>query len=70
MTADDDALKAARRRKIAYATKLWGLLALSGVGLLSAMAIWHLVRRGRLVRANLGPPRPVRPLEAPTTETT
>jgi hypothetical protein len=34
----------------------WGLFASAILGLL---ALWHLVRRGRIVRANLSPPKSV-----------
>jgi hypothetical protein len=34
----------------------WGLVATALLGLL---ALWHLVRRGRVLRANLAPPRSV-----------
>jgi len=34
-----------------------GLAAIAAIGLL---AIWHLVRRGRLIRERLGPPKVVR----------
>jgi hypothetical protein len=34
----------------------WGLFATAVLGLL---ALWHLIRRGRLLRANLSPPKPV-----------
>ena len=34
----------------------WGLFATAVLGLL---ALWHLVRRGRALRANLAPPRSV-----------
>ncbi len=34
----------------------WGLFATAALGLL---ALWHLIRRGRIVRANLSPPRSV-----------
>jgi hypothetical protein len=41
----------------AVATLLgWGLFASAILGVL---ALWHLVRRGRILRANLSPPRPV-----------
>ncbi len=34
----------------------WGLVATAVLGLL---ALWHLVRRGRILRANLTPPKAV-----------
>lgn len=39
----------------------WGLTASAILGFL---ALWHLVRRGRIVRANLSPPKSVSPPEA------
>ena len=53
----------AGRRRIAGAATLWGILALSGTTILSALAIWHLVRRGRLLRESLGPPKPASALK-------
>ena len=44
------------RRAVA---RLLGVSVLS-IGVLGALVIWHLVRRGRLIRERLGPPRPVR----------
>jgi hypothetical protein len=43
-----------------------GIVAIAALGVL---AIWHLVRRGRLIRARLGPPRVVRPPDRGPTET-
>ena len=34
----------------------WGLFATAVLGIL---ALWHLIRRGRILRANQPPPRPV-----------
>jgi hypothetical protein len=34
----------------------WGLFAIAVLGFL---ALWHLVRRGRMLRANLAPPKSV-----------
>jgi hypothetical protein len=39
---------------------LWGGLTLGGVAALGALVIWHLRRRGQLLRERLGPPRVVR----------
>jgi hypothetical protein len=39
-----------------------GLLTLAAVG---GLLIWHIMRRARLIRERLNPPRIVRPLEAP-----
>jgi hypothetical protein len=41
------------------------LVALAAIG---ALVIWHLVRRGRLIRDRLGPPRVVRLPELPEPE--
>jgi hypothetical protein len=38
------------------------------VAMLGALLIWHLVRRGRLIRERLNPPRVVPPLELPSQE--
>ena len=57
-------LEPAERRRIARATMLWGGLALSGTTLVGGLAIWHLVRRGRVLRESLAPPRPIAPLDA------
>lgn len=53
------------RRNIARLTSLWGMLTLSGLTILAGMTIWHLIRRGRLIRSMLPPPRSVEPLEIP-----
>ncbi len=49
---------AAPRVRTAVA-RLLGVSVLS-IGVVGALAIWHLVRRGRLIRERLGPPRPVK----------
>jgi hypothetical protein len=43
-----------------------GVVAIAAIGIL---AIWHLVRRGRLIRERLGPPRVVRLSDLEPTET-
>ena len=53
------------RRLLARATSLWGFLTLSGVSILVGLTIWHLVRRGRLLRAAQPPPRVIEPLPVP-----
>lgn len=50
----------ADRSRVRSAVFLWGTLTLSGVSILGALTVWHLNRRGRLVRDRLGPPRDVR----------
>lgn len=47
-----------RERKARQAAVLWGTLTLGGVGILALFVLWHLARRGRLLRDRLGPPRP------------
>ncbi len=39
-----------------------GLVTLAALG---GLLIWHIMRRGRLIRERLNPPRVVRPLEPP-----
>jgi hypothetical protein len=63
-------LRAEDRVKIVKATKLWGVLTLSGVVLLAVLTIWHIIRRGRLLSASLAPPRVVPPLQDPSTDVT
>jgi hypothetical protein len=47
------------RKRIGDAAALWLSLVLGAVAMLAAAVIWHLVRRGRLIRDRLGPPRDV-----------
>ncbi len=47
----------ARVGRAASSVLFVGLVAIIAIG---ALAIWHLVRRGRLIRERLGPPRIVR----------
>jgi hypothetical protein len=42
-----------------------GLVTLAALG---GLLIWHIMRRGRLIRESLSPPRVVRPLEPPGAE--
>ena len=57
------------RRRVIRATLLWSGVSLSGVGLLAGFTIWHLVRRGRVLRESLGNPRRVElPDAAPSGE--
>ena len=48
------------RRRVRRLAATWGGLVLGSLGLLSALILWHLARRGRLIRENLAPPRVVR----------
>lgn len=50
---------AERRRQIGEALRLWGGVTLGGVTILGALAIWHLKRRGWVMRERLGPPREI-----------
>lgn len=47
------------KRRVARVVALWGGLALSAIALLGALAIWHIIRRGRVLREGSAPPRPV-----------
>lgn len=62
-------LAPAERRKIAKAATLWGGLVLTGTSLIAGLTIWHLIRRGRLLRDALDPPKPNTPLEVPPGQT-
>ncbi len=46
----------ARVGRVAVSLLGWGLVATT---ILALLALWHLVRRGRILRANLAPPRVV-----------
>lgn len=50
------------RKRVAQAAMLWGGLALTGIILVAILTLWHLVRRGRVIRDSLAPPRPITPL--------
>src|SRR5262249_7457794 len=54
-----NARRHAARRRIARAAATWGGLAVFTIVALAALTIWHLIRRGRLIREGLGPPRVV-----------
>jgi hypothetical protein len=58
----------ARRRRVGEALRLWGGTTLGGVVVLGALAIWHLKRRGRVVRERLGNPREIEWPEEGTAE--
>lgn len=53
------ALRPEVRHRLGRALATWTALTLAAVVLLGALAVWHLVRRGRLLRDRLGPPRKV-----------
>jgi hypothetical protein len=48
------------RRKVARAVGSLLGVGIATIGVIGALMIWHLVRRGRLIREGLGPPRVVR----------
>lgn len=49
-----------RRRAGRAAAATWMGLTLAAIVGLGGMVLWHLVRRGRLIRDRLGPPRDAR----------
>ena len=55
---------AARPRVVRAVSSLLGVSVLA-LGALGALVIWHLVRRGQLIREQLGPPRVVPTLDIP-----
>jgi hypothetical protein len=55
---------AARKRLSEAVAALLGT-ALIAVAAIGALVIWHLVRRGRIIRERLGPPKSVRMPELP-----
>lgn len=57
MPNSDAPRRRARERRARQAVVLWGGMTLGGVGVVSAFVLWHLFRRGRLLRDRLGPPR-------------
>lgn len=63
--APDDP-KQERRDRLGSAALLWGSLTLSGIAALSGLAIWHLIRRGRLLREGAVPPRKIEWPEPPS----
>lgn len=48
------------RQRIARAAAAWMVLALSALVTLVSLIVWHLIRRGRLIREALPPPRGIR----------
>jgi hypothetical protein len=57
----------ARRRLARAVASLLGV-GIATIGVIGALLIWHLVRRGRLIREGLNPPRAVRLPEIEPTE--
>ena len=51
------------RKRVAQAALLWGGMALTGMTLVVVLTVWHLIRRGRVIRTSLAPPRPIAPLD-------
>lgn len=47
------------RRQIVDALRLWVGITLVGIIGLASLVVWHVVRRGRILREGLGPPRVV-----------
>jgi hypothetical protein len=52
-------LGAEDRHRIGQTTALWGFLVLASIVLITALVVWHLLRRGRLIRERLEPPRDI-----------
>ncbi len=57
----------ARRKVVRAVGSLLGV-GIATIGVIGALMIWHLVRRGRLIREGLNPPRVVRLPEIEPTE--
>jgi hypothetical protein len=62
----------ARRKVVRAVASLLGV-GIATIGVIGALLIWHLVRRGRLIREGLNPPREVHlpriePIEPETEE--
>ncbi len=53
------------RRRVGHLAATWLGLTLGTVATVSALILWHLARRGRLIRENLAPPRIVKWDEIP-----
>ncbi|HEV3166186.1 MAG TPA: hypothetical protein VGZ22_19330, partial [Isosphaeraceae bacterium] len=51
------------RRRVGEAAATWLGLSLASISAVSALVVWHLVRRGRLIRERLPPPRIVPDLD-------
>ena len=66
-TAATDPVKR-RRDRVGYATWLWAQLVLGSLLILTTLILWHLLRRGRLLREELNRPRPLSPLPEPPDE--
>ena len=48
------------RRPVSRAVASLLAVCVVSIGAIGALVVWHLVRRGRLIRERLGPPRDVR----------
>ncbi len=57
----------ARRKVVRAVGSLLGV-GIATIGVIGALLIWHLVRRGRLIREGLDPPRVIRLPEIEPTE--
>lgn len=44
------------RRRVGELARLWGEVTLGGILVVTGLALWHLRRRGRLLRDRLAPP--------------
>lgn len=49
-----------RNPRVRRAAAMWGIVTLSGVGILAWLISWHLARRARLIREGLPEPKPPR----------
>jgi hypothetical protein len=47
------------KRRVGRAAATWAVLALGSIVTMTALIVWHLIRRGRLIREGLQPPRKV-----------
>ena len=57
---DRDDLRPDERARIGRAASALLLVGLAAIAAIGWLAIWHLVRRGRIIRERLGPPKAVR----------
>ena len=52
--------QSAARGRVSRAVAALLATSVASIAVLGALLIWHLVRRGHMIRQNLAPPRPVR----------